>query len=274
MRWRLLGFGAIYAPVMAGTIFGFGPDEKFKAVLSPWEAKMGGLITYPSLFLIGAGLGIGAYFVPIVYEFFVRKKKTEEEYKNWLSDDTARAKQIFFTHMGKALTVYWKYLPYSGAGGVPSNINLFIDKAPYPEWLPPRGTYHANFELYIHVDDPYWRFARELYNQIDGCLYRGIKPTLLTEDEIREFHEARRQLAYFWARIARNIFHSHTMRYKDVIDWIRSDERVLKYLAYLEVSLHLTTMQQAEGKTHLFHLGAKYFGTEWALEWKNWVGCG
>ena len=144
---------------------------------------------------------------------------------------------------------------------LPTNVEAFMDEAPYPKWLQTRrgNLYDLAIRNINDVDDPHWDFAYALYDEIIECPRDGRTPTLLSAIELEELQKEIQYLSYFWVDISRD-WASGKLRYRDIKKIADIDQRVLRYLPYLSIALYVQNRQKGDIRNHrLYRLLGKYF---------------
>ena len=259
MSLRRITFAA-YLAFLAGSFFGVGEEIEF---LDQWAAKFDSwlfdtMIAFPIIFVGAVGLGLGFYVIPTAWEFISKRRNFAAQYDIWRNEKMGQDKTKLFSYLGRAYNRWREANPE-----LPGDIQLFIDQAEYPEWIPIR---HGNLseaatENVIWMEE-HWEFFKQFYDEVASVLGSHDRALLLiNEEEARDFHDVRQRINYFWEEIGRHVFLKRSLRYKDIEEWLETDHRVIKVLPYLAISLHVINRQKGKKGQYMFQLGAKYFGT-------------
>lgn len=228
-----------------------------------WDSIYSEWIFMPSLFLILFGFGIGFYLLPAIFRW--RRKPEEIAAFQTRLGEIGPIKSKFFRYLSRAYGA-WRDSKTDFRGEVPkrpNDINLLLQDTAYPNWVPVgrrKNLYDVAISKARQEPPTAFRFTMDLYGEIEEYKKRqDASPTLLSRDECLEFDGARQSLIYLWSDIARAIYKDRKFGYGDIKDFLGYDERTIKALAFLEISLHIHIHQVGEGDQYFYKLGRRHF---------------
>lgn len=212
------------------------------------------------------GIGIGLFVILWIINWIEQAKEYEKFYTEIRDFALGDERSKFFMYLSRAYEK-WK----EKCNDAPESLEKLMEKASYPDWLPVLNDELLNEidKQYLSgIDTPYiWRFAYELYCQVDDFVKKRKSPELLLDEEAIMFHEARQRLSYFWESTGNRVLVMKKLRFWRIKPLMKPEARLLKMLTYLSLALHTVNMQQGQGSKHLYYLCGMYFGTrKWGLK--------
>lgn len=263
--WKpLLGFGAFLAAILLA----IGGPPVWEEIALTWAADLEALlwgsvysewIASPSLFLILLGFGVGFYLLPLFLRWG-RKPQEIKEMHNRVRE-MAKAKNEFYKHLGRAYEK-WRKTRVNFEERTPKTINLLLQKLEYPDWLPV-GRKENLYDVAMGIartSPPFmFSFSLDLYKEVEEQKKQGNPTNLLSEQECLEFDNARQTLIYFWNDVGRAVYKDRKFWYGDIKEQLKEEERTIKALTFLSVSLHIQIHQVGDGDKYFFKLCRRYF---------------
>jgi len=210
------------------------------------------------------GIGIGLFIIPLFIQWIEQDKEYERFFEELRSEPFRRAKTDFFMRLERAYHT-WQ----SKAGDSSVSLQRLMENSEFPNWIPiiEGDLVEKAQEEYEKSPCDLWRFCRELYKEADSYLKQRKYPTLLSGEEIEEFHRARQTLSYFWDKSAISLLLYRKLRYRNIKEHLKANKELLKVLSYLEIELYCRLRESGKGSKYLFYLSAILFGEK---KWGFW----